>query len=161
MAAGKDTTRIPARDFGGPAWRPPRTITKVLISAYAESLFEPLRQQLATWLAEAESLFEFRDDLVHSVGAFETRRDGSQRFIREHPRSSGIKPQVSADDLDAIVMRLTDATQQGVRLRLDTMVLVDGGPKAYADRMKQLERIYTEQRRLSDEAQRQIEAEGR
>jgi hypothetical protein len=138
-----------------------RRLTEALISAYAEPLFEPLRQQLATWLEEGESLFDFRDDLVHSVGAYETRGDGSQRFIKEHPRSSGIKLQVTAEELDALVMRLSDATHEGVRLRLDTIVLVDGGPKAYADRIKQLEDIHAEQQRSLEEALREVQADRR
>jgi hypothetical protein len=55
---------------------PRRRLTGALISAFAEPLFEPLRQQFATWLDEGESLCDFRDDLVHSVGAIrDSRRD--------------------------------------------------------------------------------------
>ncbi|HEY6686744.1 MAG TPA: hypothetical protein VI094_11125 [Propionibacteriaceae bacterium] len=65
-----------------------------------------------------DSLFEFRDDLVHSVGGHEVRGNGSARFIREHPRSSGVKQQMTADELDTVVLRLSDVTDEDVRIHM-------------------------------------------
>jgi hypothetical protein len=72
-----------------------------------------------------------------------------------------IKPQVTAEELDAVVIRLSDATDEGVRLRLDTIVLVEGGPEVYADRIKQLEDIYAEQQRSLEAALRKCQADRR
>jgi hypothetical protein len=137
---------------------PRRRVTENLLSAFSAPLFARQQQQVATWLQEGDSLFDFRDDLVHSVGAYEVRGNGVSRFIREHPRNSRVKQrQVIAEELDTVVMRLHDVTFEGVGLLLDTIFLIEHGPEAHANYVKQREDLHAEQQRALDAAEREIQ----
>ena len=77
--------------------------------AFSEPPFAPIYQQVSTWLETGDSLFGFRDDLMHSVGGYEVRGDGAARFVREQPRTPRVKqPQKTAVKLDPVVMALAE-----------------------------------------------------
>ena len=137
---------------------PRRRVTEKLLSAFSDPLFARLQQQVSIWLQEGDSLFDFRDDLVHSIGVYEVRGNGVARFIREHPRNSRVTPQqVTGDEMDTVVMRLHDVTFEGARLLMDTIFLIEHGPEAYANHVRQREDLHAEQQRALDAAEREIQ----
>jgi hypothetical protein len=107
------------------------------------------------WLAEGESLFNFRDELVHSTGGYQVRGDGTARFVRERPRESGTHLQRTAEELDEIVDRLTDGTSDGHLLWMDATALVEHGLTAYDDRVRQRKNLEDERERLFEQALRE------
>jgi hypothetical protein len=71
------------------ARQPRRRVTQSLRETYTASFFAPLQTRAAAWLKDSDSLFDFRDNLVHSVGGWKVHGNGDTRFVREHPRVTG------------------------------------------------------------------------
>jgi len=68
-----------------------------------------------------------------------------------------MQQQVTGDELETVVMRLHDVTDEGVRLLIDTIFLVEHGPEAYANYVKQREDLHAEQQRALDAAEREVQ----
>jgi hypothetical protein len=129
-----------------------KEVTKAIRQAFDSAPLSPMKDRVDEWLSDAESLFQLRNTIVHSTGGFETRGDGAQRFVREHPRDGGTKPQLTSIELDDVVLRLSDATGDGFRLSMDAGVLVGQGSAAYDELMTQRERLREEREALLADA---------
>ena len=126
-------------------------LKKALKDAFANAPLDRLQDRMNAWHGQVDQLFNFRDNLVHSGGAYETRGDGTSRYVREHARE-GERTQFSQSKLEAIIERLSDAESDGVGLHIETSVLVSQGPEAHDQMLAQHELYRQAVQRMHEEA---------
>jgi hypothetical protein len=81
-------------------------LTQEIRTVVGTAPFDVLADRTNAWLREADDLFHIRDNLSHSIGGFETRGDGRQRYVLHHLRSGSVRTQYTAATLNRVVRRL-------------------------------------------------------
>ena len=125
-------------------------LTRAIRDAFSAAPLDRLWRKVDAWLREADNLFDIRDELAHSVGGFETRGDGVQRYVMQRPKTGRTRLQFTAERLNEFTMRLLDANSSGLDLYFETGILVNQGPNAHDAYVAQREQVRRAMENLAD-----------
>ena len=128
MQLHEAATRVPVTTSAG--W-PRGKLTNALDEAFSQPPFDRMQVTVSHWFNDISQLFDIRDDLAHSVGGFESRGDGRQRFVLYEPKTGKTRRQFTAAKLAEIVERMHDAHFVGARLYFEAISLANGGVEGH------------------------------
>lgn len=129
------TSSVPVAESAG--WGRERLKDEIRAS-FGTPPMDRLSGRIKAWLAEVDNLLNLRDRYAHSITYHEVRGDGTSGSYIKHPKTGVVTAEPDAAAWEKLVMRMSDASFDGVGLDIEAGILRNHGAAAHDAHQRRL-----------------------